>query len=106
MSSEMAKNQFAEKRNKWCQRNRRCVNQILNNKPPKYELETMSLVNNGNKLNILLRLNVVNPDDFLIYSFVFISIAKDWENLQVSKPIRGNAVTKRRNIYSDIKMTS
>ena len=102
MSSEMAKNQFAERRNKWCQRNRR----FLNNKPPKYELEIMSLVNNGNKLNILLRLNVVNPHNFLIYSFVFISIVKDWENCQVSKPIRKNAVTKRRNIYSDIKMTS
>lgn len=106
MSSEMAKNQFAERRNKWCQRNRRSVNQILNNKPPKYELKIMSLVNNGNKLNILLRLNIVNPHNFLIYSFVFISIVKDWENFQVSKPIRKNAVTKRRNIYSDIKMTS
>ena len=106
MSSEMAKNQFAERRNKWCQRNRRSVNQILNNKPPKYELEIMSLVNNGNKLKILLRLIVVNPHNFLIYSFAFISIAKDWENFQVSKPIRKNAVTKGRNINSGIKMTS
>ena len=42
----------------------------------------------------------------LIYSFAFISIAKDWENFQVSKPIRKNAVTKGRNINSGIKMTS
>lgn len=41
MNSEMAKKQVAERRNKWYQRHGESVNQILNNKPHKNELEIM-----------------------------------------------------------------
>lgn len=71
MSSEMAKKkkkkQFTERRNKWCQWHGESVNQISNNKPQKNELEIMSLINNGNKLKFLCRLNVVSQYNFLVY---------------------------------------
>lgn len=43
MSSEMAKKPVAGRRNKWCQRHGESVNQILNNKPQKNELEIMKV---------------------------------------------------------------